>query len=240
VLWENGEIVVLPTLEGGSVATTAAVNEEGTIIVGSSGDADHHGHAVMWVRADTSGSASPSAAEYQYGNEWEITDLGRLDGQYAGASDVNESGLIVGYMQDASGDFHGFVWDNGEHTLLPPLAGDTSTYASAINDGGQIVGTSYVPSPYAGRAVMWTQFTDPADMLVQLAADVADLGPGTSLAATVAAAQAALARDNTNATCEILQAFINQVEAQAGKKIPPATATQLIADATEIRDTIGC
>jgi hypothetical protein len=66
------------------------------------------------------------------------------------------------------------------------------------------------------------------------------IGPGTSLADKVSAAQADLASDDIAGTCSLLRAFINEIKAQSGKSITTDTATSLIADATQIRVAVGC
>jgi probable HAF family extracellular repeat protein len=319
VLWDDGEIVALPTLEGGSSAAARDINDAGQI-VGESTDAADVWHAVMWEREEPNGSAS--AAEYQYGGGWQVVDLGSLGGSWTGAQGINEYGLlVVGAMQEAPGGLtHGFVWENGEFTLLPSLPGDNTTYASSVNDAGQIVGSSASAGPpFVSHAVLWTRGTDttppeitvPDDMTVDATSpdgavveftvtawdevdgdvpvtcepssgstfpignttvtcdatdaagnsasasflvtvkgaseQLADLrqaaegvGSGTSLADKVEAAQAALAEGDDAGTCEILNAFIKQVEAQSGKKIEAATAADLIADAARIRAVLGC
>ena len=75
------------------------------------------------------------------------TSLGHLGGGGSAASDINDSGVVVGssytdqltplgFMQ------HPFVWQNGVMTDLGLLAGDEDGGAAAINNAGQIVGSS--------------------------------------------------------------------------------------------------
>ena len=45
---------------------------------------------------------------------------------------------------------------------------------------------------------------------------------------------------NDNAACGKIGAFINQVNAQSGKKIDSSDADQWIADAQAILDDLGC
>jgi streptogramin lyase len=79
-----------------------------------------------------------------------------------------------------------------------------------------------------------------AEQLADLAEAVKGVGPGKSLAATVAVAQWFLARGQIHATCLMLTVFKLEVRAQSGKKIPTAQATALIADANRIRALLGC
>lgn len=66
------------------------------------------------------------------------------------------------------------------------------------------------------------------------------VGPGTSLVDKVALAQASYASGDIAGTCRKLTDYINQVNAQTGKKIPAATAAGLIAQANAIKAEIGC
>ena len=77
------------------------------------------------------------------------------------------------------------------------------------------------------------------EQLADLADAVNGVGPGKSLSATVAVAQWLLAHGQTNATCLTLTAFNLEVRA-AGKKIPTAQATTLIAEANRIKTVLGC
>jgi len=87
-------------------------------------------------------------------------DLGMrsfLDGgPQGGAMGVNGHGTIVGFAF-ADGLAHGFVWDDGNETRIEPL--DTyedldATSASGVNDGGVIIGGSWVTDPdvHTGRS----------------------------------------------------------------------------------------
>jgi hypothetical protein len=79
-----------------------------------------------------------------------------------------------------------------------------------------------------------------AEQLADLALAVVGVGPGTSLADKVAAAQAYLAAGDISDACGTMNAFINEVKAQSGKSIPPATASSLITAAQQIRAVLGC
>ena len=79
-----------------------------------------------------------------------------------------------------------------------------------------------------------------AEQLVDLYNAARGLGAGTSLPDKVKAAQAAYTAGDGPLTCEILNAFIRQVNAGSGKSIETGTATTLIADAQRIRAVLGC
>jgi probable HAF family extracellular repeat protein len=94
-----------------------------------------------------------------------ITDLGLLHFQSGFASDINESGQVVGGLDSGTliegGSATGttaFVWQAGQYTLLPPLEGNAGsptrgTSALAINDAGVITGRS--GDAAGGKAVVW-------------------------------------------------------------------------------------
>ena len=79
-----------------------------------------------------------------------------------------------------------------------------------------------------------------ASQLADLLAAVDGVGPGTSLADKVISAQKYFANSDLPETCSTLAAFINEVKAQSGKRIPSATANQLITAANQIRMLLGC
>jgi hypothetical protein len=78
------------------------------------------------------------------------------------------------------------------------------------------------------------------ELLEHLLADVAGVGPGGSIAAKLSAALAAASSGNTAAACNMLGALRNEVTAQAGKKIPLATAQAILAAVAEVQATLGC
>ncbi|MEJ2516136.1 MAG: SGNH/GDSL hydrolase family protein [Gammaproteobacteria bacterium] len=76
--------------------------------------------------------------------------------------------------------------------------------------------------------------------LQQLLADVTGVGPGRSLAAKMGRAQSYYAASNIGATCSVLGAFVNEVEAQTGKKLTAAQAAAFTSDASAITEALGC
>lgn len=65
-------------------------------------------------------------------------------------------------------------------------------------------------------------------------------GIANSLLVKLQGAQAALDSGDTAAACGKLGAFVNEVQAQSGKKIPAADAARLIAAADNLRTQLGC
>lgn len=80
--------------------------------------------------------AAPAAAG------WTIVDLGTLGGQETIAADINEAGDIVGTSTLANGSRRAFLYRSGRMTDLGTLAGDDGSSAVAINNLGQVAGSS--------------------------------------------------------------------------------------------------
>jgi hypothetical protein len=109
---------------------------------------------------------------------------------------------------------------------------------------GAVVDTFVAPGNGGLTVPLYMAFTPSAtgveERLAELLDSVIGVGPGTSLADKVEAAQAMYAQGDEAGTCEILGALIKQVEAQSGQQIPATKANALITDATAIREEIGC
>jgi probable HAF family extracellular repeat protein len=113
-----------------------------------------------WVVASVIGFASvlpsaPAAAAPQ------MTDLGTLGGPTSNATDVNESGQIVGSATLANAQTHAFIitpWLGPQMIDLGTLPNGTFSEARAISNRGQVVGGAF-PEPGTGisRAFLWDQ-----------------------------------------------------------------------------------
>jgi probable HAF family extracellular repeat protein len=120
-------------------------------------------------------------------------------------------------------------------TCVPPSGnvfpiGTTPVECTATDDAGNTATASFTVTVKGA-----------SEQLADLLRAVTGVGPGTSLADKVKVAQTAYAAGDQTHTCEILNAFVNQVRAQAGKGIEPeTTAPSLIADAKRIRAVLGC
>jgi YVTN family beta-propeller protein len=89
-----------------------------------------------------------------------------------------------------------------------------------------------------------TPATAPAPTITSLIDDVEGLGlhPGTerSLVRKLEGAQKNVDKGELDEACEKLASFAEQVEALSGKKIDPDDAEELTADATAVREDLGC
>jgi probable HAF family extracellular repeat protein len=107
-------------------------------------------------------------------------------GQNANAFELNNLGQVVGFAETGVSDatcvpgtpfqtkrFSAVIWDaNGAIRQLPPLKGDTVSFAFGINDFGQVVGSSGLCSntslppnnPAGAHAVLWEKDGTPIDL----------------------------------------------------------------------------
>lgn len=98
-------------------------------------------------------------------------DLGTLGGLGSRALDINESLEVAGTSHTGaeSGGFwieHAFRWSSGAMTDLAPLAGFSTSWGTAINDDGVVVGHSIQRvsgSAWTWRATMWVE-NEPVDL----------------------------------------------------------------------------
>src|SRR5215469_8987642 len=97
-----------------------------------------------------------------------MTPLPTLGGNNGFAGKINKSGQVVGMAENATPEPNCFnilqqakpvLWDKGEIHELPTFPGDTDGQAVAINDLGQIVGSTggcqSDPTAFALHALLW-------------------------------------------------------------------------------------
>ena len=171
-LWVGGLLTDLGTLGGpNSSVAWQGQNNRGTIVgISETGALDPLGEA--W-----SCSAFFPTVTYKTcrGLVWEngsMTALGTLGGNNSYAASSNSRGQAVGWAETPVHDptcnapqvlqFRAVMWDTRKHstTELPPVRGDSTSAATAINDAGQVVGISgacdvAVGNLSATHAVMW-------------------------------------------------------------------------------------
>lgn len=149
-------VTELPTL-GGTVAAADSINDKGWVAGYANLAGDRTEHAVFWVNGT-------------------VTGLGTLGGPNSsvGFPSKNSQGLLVGFSQTPNSDplregwnyfcgpggskplcqgknliTHGFVWQKGSMTPLPPFNGGNISEAFGVNNSGQVIGVAEtgIPDP---------------------------------------------------------------------------------------------
>jgi uncharacterized repeat protein (TIGR02543 family) len=143
---------------GGNSSLARAINDSGQV-VGSASPGDSTGHAFLYsdsVMADLGRSSDARGinASGQVVGKFEtagagraflysgssLVDLGTLGGRDSDAFGINTSGHVVGNSRKADETQRAFLYANSRMTDLGTLGGVGSSYATAINDNGQVVG----------------------------------------------------------------------------------------------------
>ncbi|MGH7450386.1 MAG: hypothetical protein ACRENG_03505 [bacterium] len=267
-LYENSQMFDLGTL-GGTTSWANEINTSGQIVGGSHTPPDERWHAYLrdhgvmtdlgtlggrqsvafdlndagqvvgW--SDVAGTGPFHAVLW---NNGVITDLGTFSGQSL-ASAINNSGQVVGYSYTAENRQHAFLHSSGVmqdlNNLIPADSGWELTYGSGITDDGQkIIGWGLIN----GQSHAFLLTLSPSLMIGNLIDLVLSFnlhkGIENSLIVKLEHAQDALAADDITGACNHLTAFINEVNAQAGKKLTLDQANQLISGANQIKTALGC
>ena len=139
--YSGGSMTDLGTLIGPSgVSYAYAINEAG-VIAGRSNTNEVTDRAVLWLADNT------------------IVDLGALPGSsgFSHAEGLNDRGWVVGNSTHVGStsftDRHAFVYVEGVMTDLGSLGG--KSYATDVNNAGQVVGNSFLANGATNRPFFW-------------------------------------------------------------------------------------
>jgi len=161
VLWKDGVIIDLGTLDGGFESASLAVNSHGQVV----GAADNTTKDSAAMFGDNFGWATQTRAFL-----WQdgvMQDLHTLGGPDAVAYLINESGQVAGvsYLDSKPSEFcaqatgyslttGAFLWENGKMQDLGNFGG-TCTFAFDLNNKGQVVGASTLTGDQEEHPFLW-------------------------------------------------------------------------------------
>jgi probable HAF family extracellular repeat protein len=174
-LWVNGSTVPLGNLGGLNSAVAWPVKSNNGVIVGISetADADPLGEYFSCYPFFATGVPTGQICKGFRWQNGQMTVLPPFPGGYSSyAAGVNNRGQVVGWAENGVHDptcdtsfqilqFRAAIWQTtGQMQELPPLPGDSTSAATAINDRGQVVGISgdcgiAVGGVSARHAVVW-------------------------------------------------------------------------------------
>ncbi|MGQ3169182.1 MAG: PEP-CTERM sorting domain-containing protein [Methylophilus sp.] len=139
-IWNNNQISALGGPSRGSSAW--AINNAG-VVVGLNHDGSRQ-NAMQWENAQESVLVTQTCCS----------------GTSAQAMDVNNHGVVAGWTNHSNdGQSGAVIWTNGNKQFLPGLqAGSNGSFASGINDLGQVAGLSTNQLGYQ-HATLWSNGT---------------------------------------------------------------------------------
>ena len=164
VLWQGGQIIDLGTLEGGYESFIGAVNNKGQAV----GLAMNTVLDPFNINGPGFFPTQSRAFLWQSGT---MQDLGTLGGNDAQAMFINEAGQVAGnsYTSTTPNSTTGvptidpFVWVNGAMHDLGTLGGTIGS-PSAMNNHGQVVGTSNLSGDSVTHPFLWTKHSGMQDL----------------------------------------------------------------------------
>jgi probable HAF family extracellular repeat protein len=186
----TGGMVALSALPGRPRSLARDINDAGVIVGSANAGGTDLGHAVRWsggsvrdLGALGTGSFSEAWGINNLGEVvgWSYSDGGNgLTGVHgfiysdaAGlvdltpesdtgyAEDINDAGQVTGYRTASGGVYHAFRWQEGAFADLGVLSGMAHSFGWAINESGQVAGSS---SSASGNTERLFRFTDGAGL----------------------------------------------------------------------------
>jgi hypothetical protein len=217
-------------LSGGSAHVTVA-----TLTLG--------GHSIQASYAGATGLAASSASLTQAVQDTTATTLASSANPSTQAQPVTFTAHVT--PTSGIGAPTGSVTFSDGSTPLATvtLSGGTATLTtSALAPGTHTITAAYAGSTtYRSSSASLQQVVKGVTaLLADLAREVADVGPGKSLANKVQEVQASVAAGDNAHACSKLAALLNEISAQFGKSLTAAQAQHLSNEINVIRALIPC
>lgn len=174
VLWLNGQIIDLGTLQGGYESFAFGVNDLGQVVGDATNDTvdpfSYYYATILGIRNGTQTRA------FAWDEQNGMQDLGTLGGPDAWAALVNEKGGIAGisFTSFTPNPDNGpscapnvpsqrpFFWQRSTGMVDVGSFGGTCGVPQAINDQGQVVGGSYLTGNTSVHAFLWQRSAHPS------------------------------------------------------------------------------
>jgi probable HAF family extracellular repeat protein len=136
VMWDKGIAMALPTINGDPDGVAFGINNRGQA-VGYSGTCTAANYAVVW----------------ENGTATKLRDLGDPGGiAYA----INSHNQVVGQAVNSDGTALAAIWQNHTVAALGGLMpGDVASFATSINNRGQVVGSSFDSRANWSHGLLW-------------------------------------------------------------------------------------
>ena len=167
VLWQDGQITDLGTLQGGYQSFAWGVNNKGQVVgFSTNGTPDPYSYLYGQILGIPTGTQTRAFLWDQHNG---MQDLGTLGGPDAWASLVNEKGQVTGISLTSftPNSDNGatcaanvppqdpFVWEKSTGMVDIGSFGGTCGAPQAMNNRGQVVGGSYLAGNAVVRAFEW-------------------------------------------------------------------------------------
>jgi probable HAF family extracellular repeat protein len=185
----DGTRVTLTELPGGSGTSGASINAAGDV-AGFAFTAGGPAHAAVWWGAggppQDLGTLGGPVSDADGINDWgEVVGTSQVPGGarhafywsagtgmvditpgagMAAATGINNLGQVVGSFGPDHVSQHAFVWSAGQGLTDLGTLGGPVAQAVAINDGGEVVGVSFVAGSNALHGFRWTATTGMVDL----------------------------------------------------------------------------
>ena len=250
-LWNGSSMIGLPTPAGVLGSVGMGVSDNGNVtglaLIGSN---PSNYQAFVWKGGKMVLLEGPLSAGNAVNNNgvvagdtingaamWTASGT-RIDLGNGDALAINGAGVIAGLISTPLAGAHASVWNQGIVTDLGSLFDpDVQSIAWSIDDAGAVFGLTY-PNTSSNEVIEWAPSVPVA--LDALLRQVQGIGPGQSLPNKVQVALADFGVGDKQGTCGALTGFVQEVQAQTGKKIDQALAARLRSNAAAIEAARGC